>query len=175
MDCSKAQSLIVPFIQNQLTDEETQSFLQHIEHCNECYDELEVYFIIFSVTRQLDGETQDVSDFKNELMKYISSKHEQINKRKSHHFHKIILLTSAAILTAFLLVGGYVVWQRDINVTAYIKNHLSVLFDVDYGQVKTKSVEQTLDIQYEDFSGFEPLIKNSNDGEQENHEENSTN
>ena len=36
MDCKTAQSLVIPYINDQLSDEETEDFLEHIENCKEC-------------------------------------------------------------------------------------------------------------------------------------------
>ena len=33
MDCKTAQSLVIPYINDQLSDEETEDFLEHIENC----------------------------------------------------------------------------------------------------------------------------------------------
>ena len=44
MDCKTAQSLVIPYINDQLSDEETEDFLEHIENCKECYEELEIHF-----------------------------------------------------------------------------------------------------------------------------------
>ena len=50
MTCREAQSCIVPFIEDKMDDERMEQFLHHIENCSECYDELEVYFIVFRVS-----------------------------------------------------------------------------------------------------------------------------
>lgn len=81
MNCREAQSLIVPFIEDKLDDEQLEAFLAHIESCSECYDELEVYFIVFSGTRQLDDNYDEISDFKGELTKYIERKKEKYHKK----------------------------------------------------------------------------------------------
>lgn len=57
MTCKEAESLVMPYIKNELTDEELFEFLEHIEHCPECREELEIYFTVDVVIRQLDSET----------------------------------------------------------------------------------------------------------------------
>ena len=46
MTCKEAESLVMPYIKNELTDEELFEFLEHIEHCPECREELEIYFTV---------------------------------------------------------------------------------------------------------------------------------
>lgn len=106
MNCREAQSLIVPFIEDKLDDEQLEAFLEHIESCSECYDELEVYFIVFSGTRQLDDKYDEISDFKGELKKYIERK-----KEKYHKKHKRALwarLGVAAVMFAAALFAAFV-------------------------------------------------------------------
>ena len=57
MTCKEAESLVMPYIKNELTDEELFEFLEHIVHCPECREELEIYFTVDVGIRQLDSET----------------------------------------------------------------------------------------------------------------------
>lgn len=57
MTCKEAESLVMPYIRSELTDEELQEFLEHIEHCPECREELEIYFTVDVGIKQLDSET----------------------------------------------------------------------------------------------------------------------
>lgn len=57
MICKEAESLVMPYIKDDLTDEELQEFLEHIETCPNCREELEIYFTVDVGIRQLDSET----------------------------------------------------------------------------------------------------------------------
>ncbi|MGN1085149.1 MAG: anti-sigma factor family protein [Lachnospiraceae bacterium] len=61
MDCKRAQELIAPFINGQLNTEETEAFLEHMETCKECREELEVSYSLMTAMKQLDEGT-DLSD-----------------------------------------------------------------------------------------------------------------
>lgn len=98
MNCREAQSCIVPFIEDKLDDERMEQFLHHIENCSECYDELEVYFIVFSGTRQLDNDQEDISDFKGELKKYIQSKKDKYHKKHQRSIWIRAAMTASACL-----------------------------------------------------------------------------
>lgn len=56
MDCKTAQSLVIPYINDQLSDEETEDFLEHIENCKECYEELEIHFAVHYALQKLDED-----------------------------------------------------------------------------------------------------------------------
>ena len=44
MDCRTAESMVTRFIDHSLSMNELEGFLDHIEHCPSCYDELETYY-----------------------------------------------------------------------------------------------------------------------------------
>ena len=54
--CKTAQSLVIPYINDQLSDEETEDFLEHIENCKECYEELEIHFTVHYALQKLDED-----------------------------------------------------------------------------------------------------------------------
>ncbi|ADL04462.1 anti-sigma factor family protein [Lacrimispora saccharolytica] len=57
MTCKEAERLVMPYIKDELTDEELGEFLTHMESCTECREELEIYFTVDVGIRQLDSET----------------------------------------------------------------------------------------------------------------------
>lgn len=61
MNCKEAQRLLVPYINGDLTAKEEDAFVNHIRHCAECHEELEVYSTVFVGIRQLDGEEEYVN------------------------------------------------------------------------------------------------------------------
>ena len=57
MTCREAERLVMPYINGSITDGELKEFLKHIETCEECREELEIYFTVDVGIRQLDQET----------------------------------------------------------------------------------------------------------------------
>lgn len=57
MTCREAEHLVMPYINGSITDEELEEFLKHIEHCENCREELEIYFTVDVGIRQLDEGT----------------------------------------------------------------------------------------------------------------------
>ena len=55
MDCKTAQSLVIPYINKQLSDEDMEAFLKHIQSCKECYEELEIYYTVHFALQKLDA------------------------------------------------------------------------------------------------------------------------
>ena len=40
MNCQEAQRLVMPYIQDELTDRELEEFLEHVETCPACQEEI---------------------------------------------------------------------------------------------------------------------------------------
>lgn len=161
MTCREAQSLIVPFIENRLNDEQKEAFIRHVESCSACYDELEVYFIVFSGIRQLDGTYQeDISDFKGALRNYIAQQKENMNKK----MHKSARRRAAAVLLiVFAMFAGGIFYSlyknnRDVLHQAVIK--VESIFIYNKAEPIKKSVEYTLDIDDWKKSNFKEIIRN---------------
>lgn len=58
MKCREAESMINSYIRNELDDEDLEAFLEHIEHCEDCREELEIYYTVDVGVRQLDDEAE---------------------------------------------------------------------------------------------------------------------
>lgn len=99
MDCRTAESMVAGYINHTLKVDELEDFLDHIEHCPSCYDELETYFIVHEVTKQLDKkEEDDVSDFRELLEEDIRKSRRYIHKKRGIQF-------AAGMFTALLTVA----------------------------------------------------------------------
>lgn len=57
MDCRTAEGLVNRYIEHELPVNELEEFLEHVQNCPSCYEELETYFIVHEVTAQLDDNS----------------------------------------------------------------------------------------------------------------------
>ena len=57
MICREAERLVMPYINGSITDEELKAFVEHIDHCPDCREELEIYFTVDVGIRQLDRKS----------------------------------------------------------------------------------------------------------------------
>ena len=57
MTCKEAERLVIPYIHHQLDDDTMSEFLEHIEVCPNCKEELEIYYTVEAGIRQLDKDT----------------------------------------------------------------------------------------------------------------------
>ena len=59
MNCQNAQSMVLNFINNKLDKEETRAFIEHVRDCKDCWEELEIYYVMLVGLKQLDeGEAK---------------------------------------------------------------------------------------------------------------------
>lgn len=54
MTCQEAERLVTPYIKDELSGDELEAFLNHIDECESCREELEIYFMVDVGLRQLD-------------------------------------------------------------------------------------------------------------------------
>ena len=72
MDCRIAEEMVSKYINHTLPLNDLEDFLEHIENCSSCYDELATYFIVHKAMQQLDEQKEDsVLDFRK-LLRRIS-------------------------------------------------------------------------------------------------------
>lgn len=83
MDCRTAEGMVNSYIEHKLPVDELENFLDHIQECSSCYDELETYFIVHEVMQQLDDNSRDsVLDFKDLMEQDIQSSRRYIRRKK---------------------------------------------------------------------------------------------
>ena len=110
IDCRQAEAMVTKYINHTLSTNELEDFLDHIEHCSSCYDELETYFIVHKAIQQLDEkEDGTVYNFRKLLEQDIHRTRRHIRQKKGLHFLSLILfstvLVSAALFALVLLMN----------------------------------------------------------------------
>ena len=79
MTCIKAQSMIVSFVDNKLSIEELEEFLDHVNSCKTCREELEVYYTLLTAMKQLNEDRNLSDNFSLELKEKLGK-----STRKNH-------------------------------------------------------------------------------------------
>lgn len=134
MNCREAQALIVPFVEGQLDDEQNEKFIAHIETCSECYDELEVYYIVIVGTKQLDEDTHSTMNFSENLKTYISYVKENLSRKHSRKTRR--RFSSFAFAIICIVVAGFVWYSLYTHPDLVARNYYSIAdsFDLDVEQ-----------------------------------------
>ena len=110
MNCRTAEGMVNGYINHELPLKELEEFLDHIQKCSSCYDELETYFIVHEAMQQLDdNDSGSVMDFKSLLEQDIRKSRRYIRKKKLGRFSVGVLLCILIVALAAFMV--YVVMQ----------------------------------------------------------------
>lgn len=56
--CKEAAALVIPYIKNELSDTDLQSFMAHVKKCKDCREELETYYIVYKGLLQLEEQEE---------------------------------------------------------------------------------------------------------------------
>ncbi len=107
MDCKRAMELMTEFINEQLAAEDVQAFLDHIDSCPECREELEVTYSLMTAMKQLDEDTDLSDNYIEELNQKIETCYLDELKRKRSCVRRRIVL--AVVVVLLLLQTGITV------------------------------------------------------------------
>ena len=81
---------------------ELEAFLEHVESCRDCYDELETYYIISVGMRYLEEENLESYNIPKMLQEDIHTRKQQVKRRnifrKSAVFLGVLFIIAALIL-----------------------------------------------------------------------------
>ena len=102
MTCQEAEKLVVPYIKDELSPMELEEFIEHVEHCPECYDELETYYTIKVGINYLEQDRQDAYNIPQMLKKDL--------ERKKDRLHRGKVIRSLAMALAVTLAVAGILW-----------------------------------------------------------------
>ena len=103
MTCLEAQSKIIAYIEYNLEKDEKQEFLKHIQSCEECREELVIYYTMIEGMRQLDDNMPLTHDFSEEL-NWRMQQELKSSRKKRELMRSSVGIVVIAIL-AFLIFG----------------------------------------------------------------------
>lgn len=112
MDCKRAQSMVTPYILKKLNDRDMGEFLEHISHCGECYEELEIYFTIhYTLGRLDDEEGNQVYDVKTALHENLAESRFHVWKVKVCRIVSYGVMMFAELFLLLVILSQVQFWQ----------------------------------------------------------------
>lgn len=99
MDCREVQKSFIPFIDDQLSIRDLEAFLNHLESCENCREEYDVYYTLIAGMRYLESDNPDA--FRFDSGQKLESAQEYLLQYKVVFVEKLIvflLLCITAIL-----------------------------------------------------------------------------
>lgn len=106
MNCLEAQSKIMAFIDNKLPDDELKEFIKHVKTCENCAEELEIYYTLVVGMKQLDSQVNPSMNFKQELNKKLDAEMNRMTAVKRIATSTMMLGLIAVILGLVWFYNG---------------------------------------------------------------------
>lgn len=112
MDCKKAQSLVTSYITRKLNDKDLEEFLEHVNTCDECYEELEIYYTVHYTLERLDQDGADQGyNVKKALQNRLEESRFYIWRTRVSRIYRIGIMLLAELLLVLILLAQADVWQ----------------------------------------------------------------
>lgn len=125
MTCLEAQSKIIAYIDYSLEKDQKTEFLKHIQSCENCKDELNIYYTMIEGMRQLDNNMPLSKDFSAELDNRIE------NELKKNKQKKSVMRSSVALM---------IVVAFSFILLAYV-NFLTIIHEEEQAKLKAAQGE----------------------------------
>lgn len=109
VNCIEARRMVSAYVNKELSAKETEAFLDHIAHCSDCMDELDVYFTVYRALNSLDASEHHEFNFKKMLEEDIRMERRSLFRKKTISLIRIIMLFAAEVL---LLLSVYTAYCR---------------------------------------------------------------
>ena len=104
LKCKEVQSKILPFFQGELEVKQLEPFLEHIENCETCREELEVYYTLYIAMQMLEDKQNTVSaNGKIDLERELHRAKEQCKRVRRRRVQKNLLFVFLVVATCILI------------------------------------------------------------------------
>lgn len=107
MTCREAEGMVMPYINGELTMEEQERFLNHVIDCEDCSDELEIYYTIQVGLEQLDNGLHRNNDIHELLMEDVNGSLQRIYRRSLFSAVRVLICTVTAACIAAVLMFAW--------------------------------------------------------------------
>jgi hypothetical protein len=102
MNCKDAEKMISPFLEDDLDNRDLAQFLDHMDTCPECREELTIQFLVLVGMKRLeDGNTFNL---KEELDNMLRDARKKLKFRRSLKATSLILEFMVAVMTVATVI-----------------------------------------------------------------------
>ncbi len=101
LDCTAAQKLIQPYLDEEIGGRQCNEFLNHIRECENCRHELETSYIVEYALKYLDDDKLDNFDINGFLEEQINLSERRISRRQLLN----VLIWIAIVVMALVIAG----------------------------------------------------------------------
>ena len=103
MICKEIEKMIPSFLEDDLDTDDLREFMEHVERCNDCMEELSIQFLVTEGMARL--ESRSVFDLQNELLERLENAEHTLKLRENMKWLLFVLQGFVAVeLIALLLL-----------------------------------------------------------------------
>lgn len=110
MECKEVQKLITKYVAKDMNEKELELFLDHIETCKECYEELEINYTIYAALMQLDDNPGASYDMSAMLLEQLKASRRFIIRKKAFDRFKNALYAVAMVALIIVVIIQVRLW-----------------------------------------------------------------
>ncbi len=107
MNCLTAQSLIIKYVNDELSNLELEAFLNHVEECADCMEELRIYYILSKGMQQLDEDKVINYNFHQQFEESLDEARHTIVKASMKKMRKMIIVNFIIIIFPLIFTYSY--------------------------------------------------------------------
>ena len=111
MDCRQAEKLVVPYIKDELNMDELDDFLEHVEYCDNCMEELEIHYMVDVGLKKLD-EDDATYDIVGDLMRKMDSSVNEIRRFTMFQITRYAVSTLSAMFLILAIALQVRIWHQ---------------------------------------------------------------
>lgn len=144
MDCKEARKNIHLYLDNELAAEKLEPFIRHIHSCSECYEELEISYIMLEGMRRLEDGENIAVNFQQELAQKMKRQLQKCTRKRRIRLNLVLI---GVVVSLFGMILGYI--EQDYHSQDVMERQLKERGDKYYYHGTKKYI-------YED-GGYRPV------------------
>lgn len=146
MNCIEARRMVSAYVNKELSTKETEAFLDHIAHCSDCMDELDIYFTVYRALNSLDASEHHEFNFQKMLKEDIRMERRSIFRKKTIALIRSVLLLAAEVLLLISVYTAYCSKYGEISIP------LPAHWFAVHQTTKQRELEEELNLHTEQIS-----------------------
>lgn len=159
MTCQEAQSLINAYVNQQMDIRTLEKFINHIEYCADCKEELEVYYMLLTSIKQLDEDKNVSADFHGDFLTSIEDAKERILLRKIRQFRNRIAFCVIVVVSSFVLSFSTGYYEVESSIPSKTRGKSEFKLPVQYSHFILERSLREIALRYKGMNENSEIIK----------------
>ena len=112
MTCREVEKLVIPYIHDELTVDQLDEFLEHVEVCDSCMEELEIHYMVDVGLKKLD-EDDGTYDIVGDLVRKMESSAWEIQRFTAFQITRYAVTTLMFLALVLSVLLQLRIWDQN--------------------------------------------------------------